>query len=112
MKLSGLGGEQCPVQLVPVPVQTKKLASVFGSVISIGALRSAPLIMIFEVSAFANNTAGIASKRRRTKTESTRFTVYPHILPEIRSPKRGQVNSLDHSCCNQAITLIDPSPNR
>jgi hypothetical protein len=81
MKLSLLGVEQAPVQLVPAPVQTKKVASVFGSVISIGALRSALLIMIFEVSAFANNTVGIASKRRRTKTESSRFTVHPHILP-------------------------------
>src|SRR2546421_10142294 len=104
MKLSVLGVEQAPVQLVPVAVQTKKLARVFGSEISIGALRSAPLIMIFEVSAFANNTAGIASKRRRTKTESSRFTVHPHILPQIRSPKTGQVNSLDHSCCNQDLS--------
>src|SRR5712671_4017125 len=77
MKLSLLGVEQAPVQLVPAPVQTKKLASVFGSVISIGARRSAPLIMIFEVSAFANNSAGIASRRRMTKTESSRFTVHP-----------------------------------
>src|SRR5882762_4060071 len=107
MKLSVLGVEQAPVQLVPVPVQTKKLASVFGSVISIGALRSAPLIMIFEVSAFANNTAGIASKRRRTKPASSRFTVHLHILPQIRSPKTGQVNSLDHRCCNQAISRFD-----
>src|SRR5438270_3328056 len=90
MKLSVLGIEQAPVQLVPVPVQTKKLASVFGSVISIGTLRSAPLIMIFEVSAFANNTAGIAIKRRRTKTESSRFTVHPHILPKLDHRRRGR----------------------
>ena len=80
MKLSELGGEQ-KVQPVPVPVQTKKLASVFGSVTLIGALRSAPLIMIFEVWAFPNNSTGMASRRRMTKTESNRFTVHPHTLP-------------------------------
>src|ERR1700730_6747445 len=90
MKLSLFGVEQAPVQLVPAPVQTKKLASVFGSVISIGALRSAPLIMIFEVSAFANNTVGIASKRRRTKTESSRFTVHPTYCPELDHRRRGR----------------------
>ena len=100
MKLSGLGGEHCPVQPVPVPVQTRKLASVFGSVISIGARRSAPLIMIFEVSAFANNTAGIASKRRRNKTESSRFTVHrftPTYCPKLGIPKCGLLaNAFGH----------------
>src|SRR6266566_5168286 len=90
MKLSGLGGEQCPVQLVPVPVQTTKLASVFGSVISIGALRSAPLIMIFEVSAFANNSAGIASRRRMTITESSRFTVHPTYCSKLDHRRLGR----------------------
>jgi hypothetical protein len=84
MKLSGLLGAQlvpaAVVQLVPVPVQTTKFASVFGSVISMGALMSAPLIMIFDVSAFANNSEGIVSSRRMTKTEGSRFTVYPHII--------------------------------
>jgi hypothetical protein len=90
MKLSGLGGEQCPVQPVPVPVQTTKLASVFGSVISIGALRSAPLIMIFEVSAFANNSAGIASRRRMTITESSRFTVHPTYYSKLDHRRLGR----------------------
>ena len=85
------------MQPVPVPVQTMKLASVFGSVILIGALRSAPLIMIFEVSAFANNSTGSASKRRLTNTDGSRFTVHPHILPQIRSPQTEPVNSLDGS---------------
>src|SRR5215472_2416886 len=85
MKLSGLGAEQAPVQLVPVPAHTMKFASSFGSVISIGAVRSAPLIMIFDVSAFANNLAGIASRRRMGKKESSRFMAQPHLLSLIRS---------------------------
>jgi hypothetical protein len=52
-------------------------------VISIEALRSAPLIMIFEVSAFANNSAGIASRRRMTVTESSRFTVHPTYCSKL-----------------------------
>jgi hypothetical protein len=36
--------------------------------------------MIFEVLAFANNSAGIASRRRITRNESSPFTVHPHIL--------------------------------
>src|SRR5262249_44831020 len=90
MKLSGLGGEQFPVQLVPVPAQTEKLASVFWSVIWIGALRSAPLIMIFEVSAFANNSAGVAIGRRMTKTESSRFTVHPTYCPKLDQGRLGR----------------------
>src|SRR5262249_22184132 len=98
MKLSGLGGEQFPVQLVPVPAQTEKLASVFGSVIWIGALRSAPLNMIFEFPVSANNPAGVAIGTKMTKPESSRFTVPHHISPKIRPAKTGQVNSLDGSC--------------
>src|SRR5215471_16441344 len=92
MKLSGFGGGQ-GVQPVPVPVQTEKLAIVFGSVISIGALKLEPLITIFEVGAFANNLAGIATKNGMIKTESSRFTIHHHILFRIRSPEDGMVNS-------------------
>lgn len=67
-------GQPDPVQLVPGPVHTLNFASVFRSVISIGASRSAPLIVIFDVSAFANTSAGIATRRKGTKTESSRFT--------------------------------------
>src|SRR6266566_3108647 len=91
MKLSAcfalVPGQPAPVQLVPGPVHTLNFASVFGSVISIGALRSAPLIVIFDVSAFANTSAGITSRRKVTKTESSRFTAHPHTSPKLDHPK-------------------------
>src|SRR5439155_21411762 len=99
MKLSVLGFWQpTPSQPVPGPVHIMKLVSVFLSVISIGALRSAPLMTIFDVSAFANNSAGIASRRRMYKTESTRFfTARTHFCLKLDHPR------LDRSIYGSAV---------
>src|SRR5438445_12843858 len=99
MKLSVLGFWQpTPSQPVPGPVHIMKLVSVFLSVISIGALRSVPLMTIFDVSAFANNSAGIASRRRMYKTESTRFfTARTHFCLKLDHPR------LDRSIYGSAV---------
>ena len=46
------------LELVPGPVQTLKFARTFRSVISIGLLRSAPLIVILTVFPFASSGVG------------------------------------------------------
>src|SRR5438552_18515745 len=57
---------------VPRPVQTWKFVRTFGSVISIGAWRPAPVIVILTVSPFANTRAGITSTRKVTKAAIVR----------------------------------------
>src|SRR5882672_4732281 len=66
------------VPLVPGQSRQSKFARVFGSVISIGALRCAPLTVILDISAFANTRTGIASERKATETPSFRIIV--HLL--------------------------------
>ena len=62
--------------LVPGPVQTWKFSTALGSEISIGILRSAPLIVILTVFPLATSGAGDTQNQQRIEQNRKR---HPHV---------------------------------